>query len=205
MFMVYVGRVDPEYFEHPVPEEIQLLNVFLNTLDLQTFGEHGKKPEEERDEFRTPGTLRSWLVEHGLLGRGEPVTDEGLALAKEMRGALRAAASERSEKRHLPGATPSAFEQVPLFARLRDDGRPDLISGRDGVPGALGKLLSNAVVAAARGTWDRLKVCAAEDCRWVYYDHSKSRTGRWCSMQTCGNRVKTKRYRQRRRSTRKGP
>ena len=43
----------------------------------------------------------------------------------------------------------------------------------------------------------RVKICNAPDCGLVFYDHSRSRTSRWCSMDTCGNRVKTRRYRQR--------
>ena len=45
-----------------------------------------------------------------------------------------------------------------------------------------------------------MKICAAEDCLWAYYDHSKSRTGRWCAMETCGNRHKTRRYRRKKRA-----
>ncbi|HKH58499.1 MAG TPA: CGNR zinc finger domain-containing protein [Rubrobacter sp.] len=30
---------------------------------------------------------------------------------------------------------------------------------------------------------------------------SKSRTGRWCAMETCGNRHKTRRYRRKKRSS----
>jgi hypothetical protein len=34
--------------EGEVPEEVRLVNEFLNTLDLETFGEHAGKPDEER-------------------------------------------------------------------------------------------------------------------------------------------------------------
>jgi predicted RNA-binding Zn ribbon-like protein len=52
-------------------------------------------------------------------------------------------------------------------------------------------------LSAAAGTWDRLKICAAPDCRWVFYDVSRNGAGRWCSMRSCGNRDKTRTYRQR--------
>jgi len=38
------------------------------------------------------------------------------------------------------------------------------------------------------------------DCQWAFYDRSKNRSGRWCSMRTCGNRTKTRAYRTRRRA-----
>jgi hypothetical protein len=50
-------------------------------------------------------------------------------------------------------------------------------------------------------SWTRMKICAAEDCLWAYCDHSKSRTGRWCAMETCGNRHKTRRYRRKKRTS----
>ncbi|WP_221891064.1 CGNR zinc finger domain-containing protein [Microbispora sp. KK1-11] len=49
--------------------------------------------------------------------------------------------------------------------------------------------------ALADGTWARLKVCVNDDCQWAFYDNSRSRTGRWCSMRLCGNRAKQARWR----------
>ena len=48
------------------------------------------------------------------------------------------------------------------------------------------------------GTWDRLKICAADDCRWAFFDASKNRGGHWCTMELCGNREKNRAYRARR-------
>jgi predicted RNA-binding Zn ribbon-like protein len=47
------------------------------------------------------------------------------------------------------------------------------------------------------GTWDRLKVCPDDDCAWVFYDESRNRSRRWCSMNACGNRHKVRAYRDR--------
>jgi predicted RNA-binding Zn ribbon-like protein len=44
-----------------------------------------------------------------------------------------------------------------------------------------------------------MKVCAADDCEWAFYDHTKNRSGAWCSMESCGNRAKGRAYRERRR------
>ena len=51
------------------------------------------------------------------------------------------------------------------------------------------------------GTWPRLKVCAADDCRWAFYDSSRNRGGNWCKMEICGNRMKNRSYRARRNAT----
>jgi predicted RNA-binding Zn ribbon-like protein len=41
---------------------------------------------------------------------------------------------------------------------------------------------------------DRIKQCP--NCGWVFIDESKNKSRRWCSMETCGNRVKARRYAQ---------
>jgi predicted RNA-binding Zn ribbon-like protein len=49
-------------------------------------------------------------------------------------------------------------------------------------------------------TSDRLaqvKLCAGEECGWLFLDASRNQSRRWCSMADCGNRAKAKRYYQR--------
>jgi predicted RNA-binding Zn ribbon-like protein len=190
--------VDQRIPEGEVPEEIRLVNEFLNTVDLERFGEHAEKSEKEREALSSPTRLGSWLVSRGLLGKDETVGGQDLQLALELRDGLRAAAAANSgPARGRPAGL--SFEELPLVVRLGGDSKPELASAEGGVKGALGSILADVAVAASRGTWARMKICAAEDCRWAYYDHSKSRTGRWCAMETCGNRHKTRRYRQRKR------
>lgn len=47
---------------------------------------------------------------------------------------------------------------------------------------------------------DQLKIirfCEAPDCQWLFLDHSRNRSRRWCDMATCGNRAKARRHYQR--------
>ena len=43
---------------------------------------------------------------------------------------------------------------------------------------------------------DRLRVrrCANDECLWLFIDHSKGGTRRWCDMTSCGNRAKARRH-----------
>jgi hypothetical protein len=188
--------------EGVVPDEIKVVNEFLNTLDLERFGEHASKPEEEREELRSLEELKRWLVERGLLGKEEVVTEADRELAVAVRDALRSAAWANSPGAPTDNRPPEDAGRVlgdlTLLVHLGEDRRPKLVPGNRGVRGALGRILADVVIAASKGTWGRLKICKAEDCQWAYYDHSKSRTGRWCAMETCGNRHKTRRYRRRR-------
>ena len=59
--------------------------------------------------------------------------------------------------------------------------------------------------AITAGSWPRLKACP--NCRWVFYDHSRSATKRWCLMNAagpdgrgCGNITKARRHRARQRA-----
>jgi predicted RNA-binding Zn ribbon-like protein len=131
--------------------------------------------------------LPSWLEEHGVPS-GE------LERARELREALRALL-------HVNNVGGSAPEAVALLNEAARDVRVELAG--DGVvltgPDAIGDVTAVALKAMLDGTWKRLKVC--RNCEWAFYDTSKNRSGSWCSMQLCGNRLKTRAYRRRRRST----
>jgi predicted RNA-binding Zn ribbon-like protein len=43
----------------------------------------------------------------------------------------------------------------------------------------------------------RVKECADAECGWLFVDTSKAGRRRWCSMESCGNRAKLRRYRSR--------
>jgi predicted RNA-binding Zn ribbon-like protein len=59
------------------------------------------------------------------------------------------------------------------------------------------------VASIARGFADsllhqakgHLKICANDDCRWIFVDRSKGNVRRWCSDATCGNRDRVRRAR----------
>jgi predicted RNA-binding Zn ribbon-like protein len=83
--------------------------------------------------------------------------------------------------------------------RVQLGGRPRLEpQGGDGMQAAIGRLLAIAYDAALDGTWQRLKVCRNDTCRWAFYDSSRNRSGAWCTMAICGNRMKGRAFRRRR-------
>jgi predicted RNA-binding Zn ribbon-like protein len=40
---------------------------------------------------------------------------------------------------------------------------------------------------------ERLRVCGGPDCGWMYVDRSRNGLRRWCQMETCGTREKSRR------------
>jgi predicted RNA-binding Zn ribbon-like protein len=41
---------------------------------------------------------------------------------------------------------------------------------------------------------DGVRVCASQDCDWLFLDTSKNHSRRWCDMKSCGNRAKARRH-----------
>ncbi|XIE77153.1 ABATE domain-containing protein [Streptomyces sp. SBR177] len=58
------------------------------------------------------------------------------------------------------------------------------------VPDALGVLAADAVQVLGGPDRDRIKACEGPGCAGLFLDTSRGASRRWCSMNTCGNRVK---------------
>lgn len=61
-----------------------------------------------------------------------------------------------------------------------------------------GMALAHVVAAGER---ERLRRCAAPDCRQVLVDLSRNRSKRYCDARTCGNRLHVAAYRERQRAS----
>ena len=150
------------------PEPLRQVQLFLNSVDVHNEVEW----------------LPDWLREHGL--EGEELR------AKELREALRSLVLANN-------GTPCPQPERELFNRVATrvvpvlDEKGDLELRADG--DALDEVVAVVVRAMVDGSWGRLKACRI--CHWSFYDYSPNRSARWCSMQLCGNRTKTRAYRRR--------
>jgi predicted RNA-binding Zn ribbon-like protein len=174
-----------------LPGELELPLAFVNTLDV----------EEARDGLGSRAALQAWLAERELVAAGTPVSRRDLALAIELRDALRRAFLAHSGL-PLPSEDLEAVNRVltrlPVDIQIDASGAPRFEPRGEGAAAALGLIVCDVARARTLGTWDRLKLCPAEDCLWAFFDSSKNRSRRWCSMNVCGNRTKTREYRRRR-------
>lgn len=75
-----------------------------------------------------------------------------------------------------------------------------LQGARNDALAGLSEVVAEFYNGSVNGTLDRLKMCAAEECRRVFFDRSKPVTRRWCMSTLCGNRMKTRAYRARHRA-----
>ncbi len=42
----------------------------------------------------------------------------------------------------------------------------------------------------------QVRACHEPSCRWLFLDHSKNHSRRWCAMELCGNRAKVRKFRE---------
>jgi predicted RNA-binding Zn ribbon-like protein len=172
-----------------VPDEIELVLAFVNTLNVET----------GVDGLSDPRALRTWLLGQGLL-RGGVVGRTDVDEAKRLREALRAlmlANNGMSVRKEAAVTLNRAARRARLGVRFEPGGTAHLEPGAPGVDGALGRLLGVVSAAMADGSWERLKACRAADCHRAFYDHARNRSRQWCSMSVCGNRSKARAYRAR--------
>jgi predicted RNA-binding Zn ribbon-like protein len=142
-----------------------------------------------RSSRSAPGT---WLESHGLLTAGQELHPADLAAAVALRTALREALTGDADG----GQAARALARFPL--RLVPDSSARLRMAADSGVAGLDAIVETVAASVAGGGWSRLKLCAAADCRWAFYDTSRNGGGRWCTMEACGNRNKTRAYRRRR-------
>lgn len=172
------------------PGRLELLRQLLNTVDLES-GEEG---------FESPAALTAWLDARGLLrGRARLGADD-LANAIEFRETLRDVLEANAGHGDAPEARrrlDKIAARIPMRVQIGGHARLEPERG-DGIQAAIGRLLAIAYEAELDGTWRRLKVCRSDTCRWAFYDSSRNRSGSWCTMAICGNRMKGRAFRRRR-------
>lgn len=64
----------------------------------------------------------------------------------------------------------------------------------DKLESVLAPILWSAGDVLAGERRERVKLCAADGCGWVFLDASRKANRLWCSMDGCGNRAKAKRH-----------
>ena len=130
-----------------------------------------------------PEQAASWLSRRG--GSGSPAEQRAVRAARD---ALQAVVRGTSDPAVL----------APLLKGVRSV--PSLEEGAVtwslDVPAArrLAVLAIVAWDAISRSSPGRLRPCANVDCALFLVDHSKPNQARWCSMASCGNRMKARRH-----------
>jgi len=182
---------------------------FTNTVGNRGTG-------EPTEHLRSYGDLLAWAQQAGAVapatarelrrkaGADAKDANEALGTALAVREALYRSFAALAAGRALRAADLSTLnDQVPWAystARLASLDRGFALKA-DGtahdLKAPLAAVVKSAVDLMTSADLDRVRVCAAKTCAWLFIDTTKNHTRRWCDMKVCGNREKVRRFRQR--------
>lgn len=173
--------------------DFRLGNVLATSFTGTLSERHGSAVER----IPTPQRLVDWLAVNGLAV--DSCTTAQLELARELRESIHAAATAAAIHDPLPASAVRIINDCSVRGRaaavLTPEGtRRWRLGSASRVEDALGVIAADAVSIIAGERDGRLALCASPTCRAAFFDTSRSRTRRWCDMNTCGNRQKKARF-----------
>lgn len=167
---------------------------FVNTRDV----------EEGTDSIAEPAQLAEWIAARTgeLLPELEAADVQRLQALRESLRRLMLANNGADVGDADLGALREAAERSRFRLAFDAGGGLELTPARADLSGFESSLLLALEHLQCHDAWPRLKACTDESCQWAFYDATRNRSRTWCSMDVCGNREKTRRYRTRKSSSR---
>lgn len=154
-----------------------------------------------RDRLPTPEWQR-WFLERG--GFNLATEEVPVAELAEARGDLRALLERWAATGSLDEAGRAALDRMlgaaPGTRRLAPGRGVEFAPRRPDWRWVVAEVAASASELVTSGDPTRLKVCGNADCTWLFYDQSYNASRRWCDVATCGNLVKVREFRARRRA-----
>ena len=184
---------------HDLPSEELRFHWKSGRLCLDFVATVGERWRRSFERLLAPEDLARWLVESGMLEVAPTVSPRQLAAARNLREAINRLAR--------PGIVPQPGDRdhlnrwaarPALAPQLRPDGGLEWVAERP-VDAMLATIARDAVDLLSGPLAVRIRECGAPDCALLFVDTSRPGRRRWCSTEACGNRARTKAYRERRR------
>lgn len=196
----------------PIETQLHLDEAFLcldftNTVEMHASG----NPDERLNNY---SDLVQWGITEGLLS-----VDEAQALLEK---ASQAPEDAQRSLRHAISLRETIYRILTALADEEEPAAQDLASFNQALSNAmahteliqvgnhfawvymhepddldwiLGPVVRSAADVLSSKDLRRIGQCADDrGCGWLFYDTSKNRSRRWCSMESCGNRAKAQRH-----------
>ena len=146
-------------------------------------------------ETAAAATLRRWAA--GRPDEAASVLGRGLAQREMIYGIFAAVAEGKRPRQEMLSGLNAAVRGV--YARLQispsvvgfkwtwalEEIEPEQI---------LWPIVRSAAELLTSEDLGRVRKCGRDGCDWLFVDMSKNQSRRWCSMNMCGSRVKSRRY-----------
>jgi predicted RNA-binding Zn ribbon-like protein len=157
------------------------------------------------DRLDRPGWLDDWMAERGL----PPVaarTETDLGELKRFRDELRRWAvllvegeelSESDLKTLNEALSASAFTKSVLRTNTDVVLTEQPLAASAGYAALLAAAAASFAETLTKLDRYRVRICENKDCKWVFYDDTKNRSKRFCEDSMCGNLMKVRRFRER--------
>ncbi len=175
----------------PAPPDLEHLRMFLNT-DSRFHSLDLIQDEERR---------LHWFARHLPDFDIEPLDDRAWSRMLDLRTAIRAYVDQARVDQGSPdGRLSSLARSYPAHLVFDDSGQARLTARHVGGEQEIAVALLSALHSAlGDGRLARLRLCERPGCGWAFYDGTKNQSGRWCSANPCGDVMKARAYRSRKR------
>ncbi len=162
--------------------------------------------DERHDCFEDALSVIDWLERAGLVPEGTEAPPELLTEARQLREAARAVVHAAMQSREA---------ELSVINRILEKGRPevrlkweqdiqryrvDVHCGVESPASLLWPIADALIKLVTDEKFEYVRQCEAHNCVLLFHDLSKSHRRRWCSMATCGNRMKVAAFRNRKSS-----
>ncbi len=148
-----------------------------------------------------------------ILPLSDPQAAEALLLkARRLGIALRKVFTAMLRKQRITGEWIEPLNDILRITEGHDElvghegiWRIEFVAREGGLDWLLAAVARSGAEIVAEGTRARLRLCANPHCGLFFYDNSRTRRRRWCSMAVCGNRSKVAAFARKHASARSTP
>ncbi|RKP58006.1 hypothetical protein D7Z26_00390 [Cohnella endophytica] len=174
---------------------------FLNSIHRDWRGDGTAE-----DRLDDPAWFREWLHNQRLTP-DNPLTERELASLKRLRALIHRMAeaffvggSPADEDLESLNKTMAQGAVVRKVIREEASYSLSLASTASRWPNIEAEIAASFGKLMAEGELSRIRICDNPSCLWVYYDDTKNRSKRYCDDKMCGNLMKVRRFRARRKA-----
>lgn len=166
---------------------------------------------KDRDKLDEEEWVSKWLKEHALLATQMP-NDIELAQLKELRSLLwkwvQTIVQGESVYGEMLEQLNPYMDKGPVTRRMvwENDGQAaiKLLPLHSGWEQVMAEIAASFAEALLEKEPARFRICENPACLWVYYDDTRNRSKRYCDDKACGNLMKVRRFRARKKAESEG-
>ncbi|MEK5395189.1 CGNR zinc finger domain-containing protein [Paenibacillus nitricinens] len=166
---------------------------------------------KDRDKLEDPEWLAEQLKKYTLLETEMPNTIE-LKKLKALRsllwGWVQAIVQGKSMDGEMLKQLNVYMDKGPVTRRIvwnsDDQAEISLLPLYSGWEQVMAEIAASFAEALLEKEPSRFRICDNPDCLWVYYDDTRNRSKRYCDDKACGNLMKVRRFRARKKAESEG-